>query len=650
MSLDSKYNPQSIEDKWYEKWLKDECFSSFPNNEKEPFTIVIPPPNVTGVLHMGHMLNNSIQDILTRRARMQGKEACWVPGTDHASIATEAKVVAMLKEKGIEKESLSREKFLEYAWEWKEKYGGIILEQLKKLGASCDWSRTKFTMDEDLSKSVIKVFIDLYEKGHIYRGIRMVNWDPEGKTALADDEVIYKEVDSQLYYIKYKVSGTNDMLTIATTRPETLLGDTAVCINPNDERFRHLHGKKAIVPLVDREVPIILDDYVDMEFGTGCLKVTPSHDVNDYKLGEKHKLQSIDIFDDEGRVNEKGKLYVGEDRFKVRKQIAKDLDKIGQLEKAENYRNKVGFSERTDAVVEPKISTQWFLSMKDVKVPALDNVMNDNIKFHPSKLKNMYRAWMENINDWCISRQLWWGHQIPAYYLPTGEFVVAETKEEALKKAKSIDKDITEDKLTQDEDVLDTWFSSWLWPITVFDGINDPDNEEINYYYPTSDLVTAPEIIFFWVARMIVAGYEYRDEMPFKNVYFTGIVRDKQRRKMSKSLGNSPDPIELMKKYGADGVRAGMLFSAPAGNDLLFDEKLCEQGRNFSNKLWNAFRLIQTLEVSDKGKDQSLAIDWINSRFNEVLKEVDDHFLKYRISDALLSYIHLYGMIFVAGT
>ena len=637
MSLDSKYNPQLIEDKWYEKWLKDNCFSSSLNKEKEPFTIVIPPPNVTGVLHMGHMLNNSIQDILTRRARMQGKEACWVPGTDHASIATEAKVVSMLKDKGIEKSSLTREKFLEYAWEWKEKYGGIILDQLKKLGASCDWSRTKFTMDEDLSKSVIKVFIDLYEKGHIYRGIRMVNWDPEGKTALADDEVIYKEVDSQLFYIKYKVSGTNDTLTIATTRPETLLGDTAVCINPNDERFKHLHGKKAIVPLVDREVPIILDDYVDMEFGTGCLKVTPSHDENDYKLGEKHKLKSIDIFDDQGKVNENGMLYVGEDRFKVRKQISKDLDKIRQLEKTENYRNKVGFSERTDAVVEPKISTQWFLSMKEVKIPALDNVMNDNIKFHPSKLKNMYRAWMENINDWCISRQLWWGHQIPAYYLPSGEFVVANTKEEALKKAKEIDKNITIDNLTQDEDVLDTWFSSWLWPITVFDGINDPDNEEINYYYPTSDLVTAPEIIFFWVARMIVAGYEYRDEMPFKNVYFTGIVRDKQRRKMSKSLGNSPDPIELMKKYGADGVRAGMLFSAPAGNDLLFDEKLCEQGRNFSNKLWNAFRLIQTLETSDKGKDQSLAIDWINSRFNEVLKEVEDHFSKYRISDALLS-------------
>ncbi len=642
MSLDSKYNPQSIEDKWYANWLKDECFKSLPNSDKEPFTIVIPPPNVTGVLHMGHMLNNSIQDILTRRARMQGKEACWVPGTDHASIATEAKVVTMLKEKGIEKDSLTRDKFLKHAWEWKEKYGGIILEQLKKLGASCDWSRTKFTMDEDLSKSVIKVFNDLYKKGHIYRGIRMVNWDPEGKTALADDEVIYKEVDSQLYHIKYKIKGSDETLTIATTRPETLLGDTAVCVNPNDERFTHLHGKTAIVPLVNREVPIILDEYVDIEFGTGCLKVTPSHDENDYKLGEKHKLQSIDIFDDEAKVNENGILYVGEDRFKVRKQIVKDLHRIGQLEKTENYRNKVGFSERTDAVVEPKISTQWFLSMKEVKVPALENVMNDNIRFHPSKLKNMYRAWMENINDWCISRQLWWGHQIPAYYLPSGEFVVAESKEEALTKAKEIDKSITIGQLTQDEDVLDTWFSSWLWPITVFDGINEPDNEEINYYYPTSDLVTAPEIIFFWVARMIVAGYEYRGEMPFKNVYFTGIVRDKQRRKMSKSLGNSPDPIELIKKYGADGVRSGMLFSAPAGNDLLFDEKLCEQGRNFSNKLWNAFRLIQTLEVSDKGKDQYLAVSWINSRYNEVLNEVDDHFSKYRISDALLS---LYSFI-----
>ena len=637
MSLDSKYNPQNIEDKWYKKWLDDECFKSSPNPDKEPFTIVIPPPNVTGVLHMGHMLNNSIQDILTRRARMKGKEACWVPGTDHASIATEAKVVAMLKEKGIDKDSLSRDEFLKHAWEWKEKYGGIILEQLKKLGASCDWSRTKFTMDKDLSQSVIKVFIDLYNKGHIYRGIRMVNWDPKGKTALADDEVIYKEIDSQLYHIKYKVNGENDTLTIATTRPETLLGDTAVCINPNDKRFKHLHGKKAIVPLVNREVPIILDSYVDMDFGTGCLKVTPSHDVNDYKLGQKHKLKSIDIFDDEGRVNKNGKLYVGEDRFEVRKKITKDLDKVGQLDKVENYKNKVGFSERTDAVVEPKISTQWFLSMKEVKKPALENVMNDNIKFHPKKLKNMYRAWMENINDWCISRQLWWGHQIPAYYLPSGEFVVAESRDEALNKAKKIDPSITNDMLKQDEDVLDTWFSSWLWPITVFDGINNPENKEINYYYPTSDLVTAPEIIFFWVARMIISGYEYRGEMPFKNVYFTGIVRDKQRRKMSKSLGNSPDPIELMKKYGADGVRAGMLFSAPAGNDLLFDEKLCEQGRNFSNKLWNAFRLIQTLKISDKGMDQSLAIKWINSRYNEVMSKVDDHFSKYRISDALLS-------------
>ena len=637
MSLDSKYNPQNIEDKWYKKWLDDECFKSSPNPDKEPFTIVIPPPNVTGVLHMGHMLNNSIQDILTRRARMKGKEACWVPGTDHASIATEAKVVAMLKEKGIDKDSLSRDEFLKHAWKWKEKYGGIILEQLKKLGASCDWSRTKFTMDKDLSQSVIKVFVDLYNKGHIYRGIRMVNWDPEGKTALADDEVIYKEVDSQLYYIKYKVNGENDTLTIATTRPETLLGDTAVCINPNDKRFKHLHGKKAIVPLVNREVPIILDSYVDMDFGTGCLKVTPSHDVNDYKLGQKHKLKSIDIFDDEGRVNKNGKLYVGEDRFEARKKITKDLDKVGQLDKVENYKNKVGFSERTDAVVEPKISTQWFLSMKEVKKPALENVMNDNIKFHPKKLKNMYRAWMENINDWCISRQLWWGHQIPAYYLPSGEFVVAESRDEALNKAKKIDPSITNDMLKQDEDVLDTWFSSWLWPITVFDGINNPENKEINYYYPTSDLVTAPEIIFFWVARMIISGYEYRGEMPFKNVYFTGIVRDKQRRKMSKSLGNSPDPIELMKKYGADGVRAGMLFSAPAGNDLLFDEKLCEQGRNFSNKLWNAFRLIQTLKISDKGMDQSLVIKWINSRYNEVMSEVDDHFSKYRISDALLS-------------
>ena len=576
MSLASKYDPVQIEDKWYKIWQEKGFFNSKPNPKKEPFTIVIPPPNVTGVLHMGHMLNNTIQDILTRRARMQGKEACWIPGTDHASIATEAKVVAMLKEKGIDKESLSREEFLKYAWEWKDKYGGIILEQLKKLGASCDWKRTKFTMDEDLSKSVISVFIDLYEKGHIYRGIRMVNWDPEGKTALADDEVIYREVDSQLYYIKYKIKETSDSLIIATTRPETLLGDTAVCIHPNDNRFKKYKGKKAIVPLVNREVPIIEDEYVDMEFGTGCLKVTPSHDENDYKLGQKHNLESIDIFDDEGKINGNGILYTGKDRFKVRKQIIKDLDKIGQLEKVENYKNKVGFSERTDAVVEPKISTQWFLRMKEIKQPALQNVLNDNIQFHPKKLKNMYKSWMENINDWCISRQLWWGHQIPAYYLPNGKFVVAENIKEALKKAKKIDTSITINDLKQDEDILDTWFSSWLWPISVFDGINNPDNEEIKYYYPTSDLVTAPEIIFFWVARMIISGYEYRKEMPFKNVYFTGIVRDEKRRKMSKSLGNSPDPIELMKKYGADGVRSGMLFSAPAGNDLLFNEKLLE--------------------------------------------------------------------------
>ena len=637
MSLASKYDPVQIEDKWYKIWQEKGFFNSKPNPNKEPFTIVIPPPNVTGVLHMGHMLNNTIQDILTRRARMQGKEACWVPGTDHASIATEAKVVAMLKEKGIDKESLSREEFLKYAWKWKDKYGGIILEQLKKLGASCDWKRTKFTMDEDLSKSVISVFIDLYEKGHIYRGIRMVNWDPEGKTALADDEVIYREVDSQLYYIKYKIKETNDSLTIATTRPETLLGDTAVCINPNDDRFKKYKGKKAIVPLVNREVPIIEDEYVDMEFGTGCLKVTPSHDENDYKLGQKHNLESIDIFDDEGKINGNGILYTGKDRFKVRKQIIKDLDKIGQLEKIENYKNKVGFSERTDAVVEPKISTQWFLRMKEIKQPALQNVLNDNIQFHPKKLKNMYKSWMENINDWCISRQLWWGHQIPAYYLPNGTFVVAKNIEEALKKAKKIDNSIKINDLKQDEDILDTWFSSWLWPISVFDGINNPDNEEIKYYYPTSDLVTAPEIIFFWVARMIISGYEYRREMPFKNVYFTGIVRDEKRRKMSKSLGNSPDPIKLIKKYGADGVRSGMLFSAPAGNDLLFNEKLCEQGRNFSNKLWNAFRLIKGFKIGNKEDNNTIVIEWINSKFNEKISEVNDHFSKYRISDALLT-------------
>ena len=639
MSLASKYNPITIEDKWYKIWQEKGLFDSKPNPDKEPFTIVIPPPNVTGVLHMGHMLNNTIQDILTRKARMEGKETCWVPGTDHASIATEAKVVEMLKERSISKESLTRKEFLKYAWEWKEKYGDLILEQLKKLGASCDWKRTKFTMDEPLSISVIKVFVDLYEKGYIYRGIRMVNWDPMSRTALADDEVIYKEVNSKLYYIKYKVLGTDETLSIATTRPETLLGDTAVCVNPNDKRYKKYKGKKALIPLVNREVPIIEDEYVDMEFGTGCLKVTPSHDENDYKLGEKHNLESIDIFDDEGKINTNGELFIGEDRFVVRKKIIKEIKKVGQLEKIEDYINNVGFSERTDAAIEPKISTQWFLSMKDIKKPALENVMNDNIKFHPKKFKNMYKVWMENINDWCISRQLWWGHQIPAYYLPSGEFVVAEDIDSALDKAKKLSSSIQKKDLRQDDDVLDTWFSSWLWPITVFDGINNPDNEEINYYYPTSDLVTAPEIIFFWVARMIISGYEYRQDMPFKNVYFTGIVRDKKRRKMSKSLGNSPEPIELITKYGADGVRTGMLFSAPAGNDLLFDEKLCEQGRNFSNKLWNAFRLIEGFkieEINESEKDK-IALKWINSKFNEKIIQVNEHFSKYRISDALLT-------------
>jgi valyl-tRNA synthetase len=585
------------------------------------------------------MLNNTIQDILTRKARMEGKEACWVPGTDHASIATEAKVVAMLEKKGIKKEDLSRDEFLKHAWEWKEKYGGIILEQLKKLGASCDWKRTKFTMDDDLSSSVIKVFIDLYEKGYIYRGIRMVNWDPQGKTALADDEVIHKEVNSKLYYIKYKIIDSDEMITVATTRPETILGDTAICANPNDERYKHLIGAQAIVPLINREIPIIQDDYVDKEFGTGCLKVTPAHDENDYKLGEKHGLKAIDIFDEEGKISSDGELYIGEDRFVVRKKIVKEIEKIGQIEKIEDHKNKVGFSERTDAIIEPKISTQWFLSMKEIKKPALENVLNDKIQFHPKKFKNMYKSWMENINDWCISRQLWWGHQIPAYYLPSGELVVAKNLNDAFIKAKKIDSSLKIEDLKQDDDVLDTWFSSWLWPISVFDGINNPDNEEIKYYYPTNDLVTAPEIIFFWVARMIIAGYEYRGELPFKNVYFTGIVRDKQRRKMSKSLGNSPDPIGLMKKYGADGVRTGMLFSAPAGNDLLFDEKLCEQGRNFSNKLWNAFRLIEGLSTEDKNQkeEEKIGLKWIESRFNEKISDVNDHFLKYRISDALLT-------------
>lgn len=638
MKISSKYDLTKIEDKWYQEWLDKDFFHSEPNPDKEPYTIVIPPPNVTGVLHMGHMLNNTIQDVLIRRARMLGKEACWVPGTDHASIATEAKVVAMLKERGIEKHDLSREEFLEYAWEWKEKYGGIILEQLKKLGASCDWERTRFTMEDDLSAAVTEVFVDLYNKGYIYRGVRMVNWDPQGKTALADDEVIHKEVQSKLYYVDYKIEGTDETVTIATTRPETILGDTAVCINPNDERYKHLHGKTAIVPMVNRPVPIILDEYVAMDFGTGCLKVTPAHDINDYELGEKHKLASIDIFNDDGTVSEAGELYVGKDRFKVRKEIIKDLEAAGQLVKIEVYINNVGFSERTDAVIEPKLSTQWFVSMKELTKPAYDNVMNDEVKLVPPKFKNMYRHWMENVRDWCISRQLWWGQQIPAWYLPNGEFVVAMNEEEALTLAREKDSSLQLSDLTRDEDVLDTWFSSGLWPISVFDGFKDPDNADINYYYPTNDLITAPEILFFWVARMILYGYEYRGEKPFQNVYLTGIVRDKQGRKMSKSLGNSPDPIELMNKYGADGVRTGMLFSSPAGNDLLFDEKLCEQGRNFSNKIWNAFRLVDGWEIDESlDNPNQVAIDWFESKFNKAFEEVEDHFSKFRISDALMT-------------
>ena len=639
MSISTKYSPESVEQKWYAHWMKEGFFHSKPNPDKEPYTIVIPPPNVTGVLHMGHMLNNTIQDVLIRKARMEGKEACWVPGTDHASIATEAKVVAMLKEKGINKKDLSREEFLKHAWAWKEKYGGIILEQLKKLGASCDWDRTRFTMEESLSEAVLEVFVDLYNKGYIYRGIRMVNWDPKGKTALSDDEVIYKEVQSKLYYINYKIEDEEGFVTIATTRPETILGDTAVCINPNDKRYAHLKGKRVLVPLINRSIPIIEDDYVNMEFGTGCLKVTPAHDINDYELGLKHNLQSLDILNDDGTLNEKAELFIGEDRFVVRKKISKKLKEVNQLAKEEEYTNNVGFSERTDAVIEPKLSLQWFLKMEEIVKPAYENVMNDTIRLIPPKFKNTYRHWMENVRDWCISRQLWWGHRIPAWYLPNGEFVVAKNADEALQLAREKDGSITADQLRQDEDVLDTWFSSWLWPISVFDGFKDPDNEDFKYYYPTNDLVTAPEILFFWVARMIIAGYEFKGEKPFSNVYLTGIVRDKVGRKMSKSLGNSPDPLDLIKQYGADGVRTGMLFSSPAGNDLLFDIKLCEQGWNFANKIWNAFRLVQNWDVDDEksGERDHLAIEWFQSRFNQVLLEVEDHFSKFRISDALMS-------------
>lgn len=638
MEIAKTYDPASAEKKWYPYWLQHKFFKSEPD-EREPYTIVIPPPNVTGVLHMGHMLNNTIQDVLTRRARMLGYNACWVPGTDHASIATEAKVVALLKEKGINKKDLSREAFLKHAWEWKEKYGGIILEQLKKLGASCDWDRTRFTMEEELSEAVIDVFIDLYNKGYIYRGVRMVNWDPAGLTAVSDEEVIHKEVSSKLYYVKYKIAESKDeWITIATTRPETILGDTAVCVHPDDERYKHLKGKHAIIPMVNRQVPIIFDDYIDMEFGTGALKVTPAHDINDYNLGVKHKLEVIDTIAPDGKMSPEAKFYVGEDRFAVRKKIAADLEEMGQIVKVEEIKNKNGYSERTNAVIEPKLSMQWFLKMDKVSKPALENVLNENIHLIPDKFINTYKHWMENVHDWCISRQLWWGQRIPAWYDGKGNTVVCKTKEEAIAKLK------TED-VRQDEDVLDTWFSSWLWPITVFDPKviregKEKANKDLKYYYPTNDLVTAPEILFFWVARMIIAGYEYMGEKPFTNVYLTGIVRDKQGRKMSKSLGNSPDPLDLIAKYGADGVRVGMLLSSPAGNDLLFDESYCEQGRNFANKVWNAFRLVKGFEVSDKEaqpQTSKAAIEWFGNKLSEQLTIINDHYNKYRMSDGLMA-------------
>lgn len=642
MALAAKYSAKEVEQKWYNYWMEQGYFHS-EVNEKEPYTIVIPPPNVTGVLHMGHMLNNTIQDVLIRKARLEGYNACWVPGTDHASIATEAKVVAKLKSEGIEKSSLTRDEFLKHAWDWTHKHGGIILEQLKRLGASCDWERTKFTMDDDMSESVIHVFVDLYNKGLIYRGYRMVNWDPQAKTTLSDEEVIYQEKQGKLYYVSYKVAGSEDTLTIATTRPETILGDTAICINPNDERFSHLRGKKAIVPICNREIPIIEDEYVDMEFGTGCLKVTPAHDENDKVLGDKHGLEIIDIFNDDATLNSFGLHYQGQDRFAVRKAITKELEELGHLVKTEDYTNKVGTSERTGAVIEPKLSDQWFLKMKDLAAPALEAVLKEDVALVPGKFINTYKHWMENVRDWNISRQLWWGHQIPAYYYGAGkqDFVVAKTQEEALKLAQeqSGNAALTAADLRQDEDALDTWFSSWLWPISVFNGILEPENKEIEYYYPTNDLVTAPEILFFWVARMIIAGYEYRDAKPFSNVYLTGIVRDKQRRKMSKSLGNSPDPIELIEKYGADGVRVGMLLSSPAGNDLMFDMELCEQGSKFVNKIWNAYRLIQGWDVSEDKKQtesEALALKWYRNRFQQVLRKVESEFKQYRISTALM--------------
>ena len=642
MEIPKKYSPIQVEDKWYKYWMENDYFKSIPD-ERESYTIVIPPPNVTGVLHMGHMLNNTLQDVLVRRARMLGKNACWVPGTDHASIATEAKVVNKLKQEGISKEDLTREEFLQHAWEWKEKHGGIILDQLKKLGASCDWDRTSFTMDEKLSSSVLEVFVDLYKKGLIYRGFRMVNWDPQAKTTVSDEEVNHKEVNSKLYYVNYQLENSKEFVTIATTRPETILGDTAICINPNDERFKHLKGKKVIVPISGRLIPIIEDDYVDPEFGTGCLKITPAHDQNDKVIGERHGLAVIDILNDDATLNEHGLHYEGNDRFVVRKEISKELDSLGVLLKVEDYQTKVGYSERTDAVIEPKISVQWFVKMDKLSAPALDAVMNDEVQLVPAKFKNTYRHWMENVHDWCISRQLWWGHQIPAYFYGDGlnDFVVAKSIEEALILAKEVtgNNDLKVTDLKQDEDVLDTWFSSSLWPISVFNGIIEPDNEEINYYYPTNDLVTAPEILFFWVARMILTGYEYRGLRPFENVYLTGIVRDKQGRKMSKSLGNSPDPIELMEKYGADGVRVGMLLCSPAGNDLPFDESLCEQGRNFSNKIWNAFRLVKGWKsaIIDQPKSSQLAINWFDSKLSETIKSINVNYDKFRISEVLMS-------------
>ncbi len=645
MELASTYNPAHTEDKWYKYWMDQKFFHSEPDG-REPYTVVIPPPNVTGMLHMGHMLNNTIQDILVRRARMMGKNACWVPGTDHASIATEAKVVGKLKSEGIDKADLSREEFLVHAWDWTAKHGGIILEQLKKLGASCDWDRTCFTLDESRTDAVLDTFVQLYEKGLIYRGVRMVNWDPEALTAVSDEEVVYKEMHSKLYYLQYKIEGEDGHVTIATTRPETILGDTAVCVNPNDDRFKHLKGKRVLVPLINRSIPIIEDDYVDMEFGTGCLKITPAHDLNDYQIGMRHNLESIDILNDNGTLSQAADIYIGKDRFEVREEIEKDLLKSGNLIKTEPYDNKVGCSERTGAVIEPKLSTQWFLKMTEMAKVALDAVMSDEVQFHPPKFKNVYRHWMENVQDWCISRQLYWGHRIPVYYLNNGDFVVAKTADEALKMAqeKTGDSTLTIENLTQEKDVLDTWASSWLWPISVFDGFSS-DKKEIDYYYPTNDLVTGHDIIFFWVARMIMAGYEFKGTYPFKNVYFTGMVRDKQGRKMSKQLGNSPDPLDLIAQYGADGVRVGMLLCSPAGGDLLFDESLTEQGRNFSNKIWNAFRLVKGWQIDQNIPQPESAIrgiEWFENKLNQTIELIDDHFSKFRISDALMAVYTLF--------